>query len=386
MTRIGIDATSLSTTGKGVSTYQYNLIKHVAKQDEQTEYFVFLNGENQLPELPASSNFTYVEVSPFNTMILEQYHMHRWFSKHKLDLLHTTTDRIPLLCDSRIVVYLFEIPDYRIKAAKHKANLYKRTTDAWTSYIFPSSMQRASFVITSSQSTMNDLVERYNVDPDKMEVVYPAPAEMFIPAESQEEIHHIRLKYGAEDGYVLHFSSSDVRDNTRTVLQVYCEALQDSDVKQKLVIGGNVEPIKEQLSSEINKLGISEQVVFAGFKTGDELVSLYRGADVYIDASLYEGFGFQVAEAMACGVPVIVSNTTSLPEVVGEGGILVNVDDQDGFITALIDLLNDNTKRSELSSKAYKQAKSFSWAGTVSRTMEVWQRVIGAKEYVLDLL
>ena len=209
MTRIGIDATSLSTTGKGVSTYQHNLIKHLAKQDEQTEYFIFLNGENQFPELPASPNFTYVEVSSLNTIVLEQYHMPRWFSKYKLDLLHTTTDRLPLLSNSRIVVCLFEIPDYRIEAGKHHASLYKRLTDTWTSRVFPLSMQKAAFIITSSKSTMNDLVERYNVAPDKMEVIHLAPADVFTPAESPEEIQDIRREYGAEEGYILHFSTSD---------------------------------------------------------------------------------------------------------------------------------------------------------------------------------
>ncbi len=379
MARIGIDATSLSTTGKGVSTYQYNLIKHLAKWDDRSEYLIFLNAKNQLPELPASRNLTYVKVAALNTMILEQCHMPRWFDKYKLDLLHTNTDRLPLLGDSRTVVCVFEIPDYRIKKGKHRASLYKRITDTWTGYIFPFSMQKASFIITSSRSTMNDLIEQYDVDPARMEVVYLAPAEIFTPAESHEEIEHTRRSYGAEDGYILHFSSTDPRDNTQTVLEAYSRALQLSNIKQKLIIAGNTGPVKEQLSIEINKLGISGRVVFPGYIPIEDLVSLYRGADVYMDASLYEGFGLQVTEAMACGVPVIVSNTTSLPEVTGNGGILVNADNQDGFTTALIDLLQDNRKRLELSNMAYKQSRLFSWEKTVSTTADVWDRVIGMK-------
>lgn len=377
MARIGIDATSLSTTGKGVSTYQYSLIRHLGRQDDDNDYFVFVNVKNQLPDLPVFPNYTYIAVSSLNTMVLEQYHMPRWFGKHKLDLLHTTTDRLPLLSGSRIVIYLFEIPDYRIDTVKHQASLYKRITDAWTSYVFPFSMQKAFSIITSSKSTMNDLVERYNVDPGKMEVVYPAPAEIFTPAQSKAEIQDVRRKYGAEGGYVLHFSSSDLRDNTQTVLEVYSEALKASDIRQKLIIGGNTGPVREQLDSKVSELGISGKVVFAGYKTGHELVLLYRGADVYIDASLYEGFGFQVAEAMACGVPVIVSNTTSLPEVTGDGGILVGTDDHDGFTTALTDLLQDDARRLELSNRACEQAKLFSWEKTVSKTVDVWWRIIG---------
>ena len=164
MTRIGIDATSLSKTGKGVSTYQYNLVKHLAGRNDGTEYFIFLNEKNQLPELPISSNLAYIKVAAFNTMILEQYYMPRWLNKYNLDLLHTNTDRLPLLGNSRSVICVFEIPDYRIETIKHQASLYKRITDAWTSYIFPFSMQKASFIITSSKSTMNDLIEQYGVD------------------------------------------------------------------------------------------------------------------------------------------------------------------------------------------------------------------------------
>lgn len=379
MTRIGIDATSLSTSGKGVSTYQLNLIKHLGLHDKQTEYFIFLNEKNQLPELPNYANYTYVKVSSFNTIVMEQCHIPKWFKKYGLHLLHTNTDRIPVLNKFNIVICVFETPDYRIKVAKAQASLYKRITDTWTSHLFPMSMRKASFIISSSQSTKNDLVEKYNINPDKIEVVYLAPAEIFSPAGSKEEIQNIREKYEAKEGYILHFSSSDPRDNTQTVLKVYSKALLNSGIKQKLVIGGNTNSIKERLCGEISRLGISDHVIFTGYLNLNDLVLLYRGADLYFDPSLYEGFGLQVAEAMACGIPVIVSNTTSLPEVVGDAGIIIDLDDFEGFTKYLVELLQDDARRAEFSQKALKQSKAFSWEKTVSQTIEVWRCLLDDK-------
>jgi len=376
MAKIGIDATSLSRKGKGVSRYQYNLIKYLAKHDKKNEYLIFLNAKNEVPELPDAPNYTYINVSAFNTMTLEQYHMPRWFRKYGIDLLHTTTDRLPILANGKIVVYLFEIPDYRIKLQGKHVSLYKKLSDSWTNYIFPRSTQRASFIMTSSLSTQNDLVERYNIEKDKICVVYPAPEEIFIPAKSEEEAQQIRQKYGAEEGYVLHFSSSDPRDNTQMVLKAYTQALQSLNPNQKLLIVGDINPIKEKLDSEIEKLGISKKVIFAGYKSGKGLVSLYCGADVYVDPSLYEGFGFQVVEAMACGVPVITSNVTSLPEVVGDAGILVDPGDVEGLASAMVRVLTNSELQESMRQKSLKRARFFSWDKLARETLEVYNQVL----------
>ena len=376
MAKIAIDATSLSRRGKGVSRYQLNLIRYLTKYDKKNEYLVFLKSKNGIPELPDAPNYTYIKVLPFNTTILEQYHMPQWFRKYDIDLLHTTTDRLPLLGNGKTVVYLFEIPDYRIRLSKLQAGLYKKTTDVWTNCIFCHSMRKASFIMVSSRSTERDLREHYNIDKDKIRVVYPAPEEIFTPPESREEIQRIRQRYGVEEGYLLHISSPDPRDNTETVLRAYSQVLQSSNLKQKLVIGGSIEPVKERLKCEINRLDRANRVVFTGYKSGKQLVSLYRGAEVYVDASLYEGFGFQVVEAMACGVPVITSNVTSLPEVVGDAAVLVDPKDAEGLASAMVRVLTDTGLRELMRHKSLERARFFSWDKTARETLKIYNEVL----------
>ena len=376
MAKIGIDGTSVSLRGKGVSRYQLNLIRYLTKCNKKNEYLIFLKAKNGITELPDTPSYTYVNVSPFNTMILEQYHIPRWFRKYGIDLLHTTTDRLPILGKGKTVTYLFEIPDYRIRLSKSQVGLYKKATDAWTNCIFPHSMRKAFFVMVSSKSTERDLLEHYNIDKDKIRVVYPAPEEIFTPAESEDEVQQIRRRYGVQEGYVLHLSSPDPRDNTQIVLEAYSDALQFSNLKQKLLIVGNIEPVKERLKCDIDKLDIANWVVFTGYKSGKELVSLYRGAEAYVDPSLYEGFGFQVVEAMACGVPVITSNVTSLPEVVGDAGVLVDPRDVEGLASAMVRVLTDSEVQELMRQKSLERARFFSWDRTARETLEVYDEIL----------
>ncbi|MBD3183895.1 glycosyltransferase [Candidatus Poribacteria bacterium] len=384
MTRIGIDATSLSLNGKGVSIYQYNLIKHLANQDKDTEYFIFLNARNKIPNLPNSSNFRYIKIKAVTTLFMEQLHIPWQIEHYNIDLLHTNTDRLPLISNLISVIYLFEIPDYRINKARKKYGLYKRITDKVTHKVFPISLNKAGFIITCSKNTKMDLTTKYGTNPRKIETIHMAPSEAFKPNISLKERQGVLQKYNSPYGYILHLASDDLRDNTATVFRAYSRAIKLAQIKQKLIVVGNVENIKQKLLNLADSFGISNRVIFTGYisqhTNQQELVSLYSNADAYVDATLYEGFGLQVIESMACGTPVIVSNTTSLPEVVGDSGILVNPIDYKGFANALIDVLKNSQKHKELSEKAMERAKYFTWQENVKKTIKIWKKVLASSQ------
>lgn len=381
MAAIGIDATSISVTGKGVSRYQHNLIKALAKLDKRNCYYVFLDKKNILPELPRQSNFYYVRLGLLNHISWDQFQLPRILKEYKLDIYHTTSDSLPILVKTKIALFIFEIPDYRINLISARAgnSLYSKISYGYSKIIFPHSLRKAAVIMCGSYSTKTDLIKKYAAEENKIEVLYPGISECFRAPGDDAALKDIRRKYNADSGYILHISSSDPRDNTAAVIRAFGKTHQELGISQKLIIAGNVDPKVSGLEKLILELNLRDRIVFAGYfsenQTG-ELAALYQAADLYVDPSLYEGFGFQVAEALACGVPVIASNVTSLPEIIADAGILVNPKDENGLAGAIARALTDTGLRESMRRRGLEQAKTFSWEKTARQTLEIYNKLL----------
>lgn len=378
MATIGLDATYLSVYGKGVSRYQYNLIKSLSRLDKKNCYYVFLNKENILPDLPEQENFHYVRIYIPKRIIWDQFQVPMAAVKYKLDIYHSLIDTLPVIGKVKFVLGVFEIPDYRIELAHQSGHnsLYARLSQGYNKLFFRSSLKKANVIITSSNSTKKDLMQRYNVGEGKIWVLYHAPDEQFCAANDEKDLLNTRKKYNAEAGYILHISSLDPRDNTPVVIRAYHKALCESKVSQKLIIGGDVGSERRGLEKLITELNLKDSVIFTGRLSEKELVALYHAADLFIEPSLYEGFGFQVVEAMACGIPVITSNVTALPEVVGDAGILVSPSDIEGLASALVRVLTDSGLRESMRQKSLERAKFFSWDRVAKETLAIYNELL----------
>ena len=381
MAIIGIDATSLSVTGKGVSRYQHNLIQALAALDKRNNYYVFLNKKNIIPELPRQGNFHYVGLGLLNRIIWDQFQLPRILKEYKLDIYHTTSDSLPILAKTRIALFIFEIPDYRIDLLSRagRNSLYSKISYKYNEILFPYILRKAAVIMASSQSTKTDLIKKYAVKGDKIQVLYPGVSACFHAPGDDMALRDTRLKYNADSGYILHISSTDPRDNTAVVIRAFGRARQESEILQKLIIAGNVDPEGSGFKKLIAELNLKDRVLFTGYfaeyQVG-ELAALYQAADVYVDPSLYEGFGFQVAEALACGVPVITSNVTSLPEIVSTAGILVDPNDIKGLADAIIRVLTDPSFRQAMRRKSLERARTFSWDVTARETLNIYNELL----------
>ena len=381
MAAIGIDATSLSVTGKGVSRYQHNLIQALAALDKRNNYYVFLNKKNIIPELPRQGNFHYVGLGLLNRIIWDQFQLPRILKEYKLDIYHTTSDSLPILAKTRIALFIFEIPDYRIDLLSRagRNSLYSKISYKYNEILFPYILRKAAVIMASSQSTKTDLIKKYAVEGNKIQVLYPGVSACFHAPGDDMALRDIRLKYNADSGYILHISSTDPRDNTAVVISAFGRARQESEILQKLIIAGNVDPEGSGFKKLIAELNLEDRVLFTGYfaenQTG-ELAALYQAADLYVDPSLYEGFGFQVAEALACGVPVIASNVTSLPEIVSTAGILVDPNDIKGLADAIIRVLADPSFLQAMRRKSLERARTFSWDITARETLNIYNELL----------
>ncbi len=173
--------------------------------------------------------------------------------------------------------------------------------------------------------------------------------------------------------YLLHLASDDPRDNSQVVIDAYAAY---GDDRPPLVVAGPLRAARPALEERARAAGVAGSIRWAGFQSTEGLVDLYRGAIAYVDPSLYEGFGLQAAEALACGTPVIASNTTSLPEVVGDAGILLDPHDVAGFAAAMRRVAEDEALAADLRAKALVQARLFDWEQTARALLEACSQAV----------
>lgn len=378
MVTIGLDANSLSVYGKGVSRYQHNLIKGLSKIDRKNRYYIFLNKRNILPELPRQGNFNYIKVYMPKRIIWDQFQLPIIIRKYKLDIYHSSIDTLPLLGKTRFILGVIEIPDYRIELMQQSGydSLYAKLSYRYNSFFFPPSLKKARVIITSSKSTKADLIQRYNIAEERIKVSYWAADAQFCAAFDEKDLFNTRKKYNAQTGYILHISTSDPRENTPAVIRAYQKAQDKLKLPKKLIICGNAKPEETGLNKLIKELNLENEIIFTGHKIGDELVQLYQAADLFIEVSSYEGFGLEVIEAMACGIPVIASNATSLPEVIGDAGILVRPNNIDDLSSAIVQVLTKPLLKNEMCKKSLERAKFFSWDKTAQETLAIYEELI----------
>ena len=222
---------------------------------------------------------------------------------------------------------------------------------------------KSNLIITISKSAKDEIANFYNIPPSKIIVAYPSVDRSLYYKRSPEEIKEIKIKYGLPDNYVLFVGNLEPRKNITTLIDAYTQL--PLDVARKfplLLVGANgwlSETIFEKLK-EAEKAGYT--IVRPNKYVNDrDLPAIYSGATMLAYPSHYEGFGMPPVEAMACGVPVITADNSSLPEAVGDAGIMVNSTDTKGISKAILQLMNDDSLRQQLTARGYEQVKKFSW-------------------------
>jgi len=309
--RLGIDATSDVPGGKGIARVQRQTVEAL-RALARHELVVFSRA--------------------LRPSIVREQAVPLAYRRHALDAFLTWSERLPLLGGGRYLVWLFEPPTHRIETNRAVgAGLYQRTADLVTQALWRRSLRRAAVVFTGSNATRDALDV-------SARTLYPGLDPRFGPGASGSE---------PRSPYVLYIGSRDPREDTEAALRAFARV--DAEVR---VAGGWVGPPQER-------------VTYLGRVSDDELVQLYRGAAAYVDTSRYEGFGFQVLEAMACGAPVIATGGTSIPEIVGDAGVVCAPEDLGAELERV---LGDPSLAAELRGKGLARASQFTWE-RVARTI-----------------
>jgi glycosyltransferase involved in cell wall biosynthesis len=239
------------------------------------------------------------------------------------------------------------------------------------------SIDPETWVLSISQATKDDLCSyRKDIDPARVIVTPLAASDIFYPNHDGEELRRVRRKYGIpESPYILSLSTLEPRKNIDQTVRCFTRMIQQEHLPDlNLVLvgtkGWNYDKIFEEILSNRE---IRDRIIVTGYADDDDLAAIYSGARAFVYPSFYEGFGLPPLEAMQCGVPVITSNTSSLPEVVGDAGILVAPTDSDGLCHAMLTICRDRSLRQSLSVKAQQRAKQFSWESCLAKTVEAYR-------------
>lgn len=236
------------------------------------------------------------------------------------------------------------------------------------------------WAICISESTKNDLCNyRKNLDPSRVFVTPLAASELFYQCLDPEKIDDVKKKYEIPDApYILSLNTLEPRKNMAHTIRAFAKMVEQENIKDlSLVLVGTKGWLYSEIFEELSKnAALKDRVVVTGFADNKDLAALYSGAVAFVYPSLYEGFGLPPLEAMQCGVPVITSNTSSLPEVVGDAGIMVSPTDVDALCQSMLDIYNSDSLRKTISLKSIEQAKKFSWQKCMRETIDVYKTAL----------
>jgi glycosyltransferase involved in cell wall biosynthesis len=377
---IGINAQLLSFSQNyrngGMSRYIRYLLKELARRPGNHEYTVFVNGEEVIEHLAAQHpQITYVaapwpESQPVTRVVWEQFALPSLIRQKHIDVLHSPVnvlpERVPQNCTT--VVTLHDLAFLRFPEVLTRAKrLYHR---AFTLR----SLQRASMIITVSNSTKQDAHELIGIPTERMRTVYTCIDERFLNVMEMEKVQAFRQQKGLGDGFLLYLGTLEPRKNLTTLIDAYVRLRQVYGVREKLVLAGSKGWLYDAIFEKVRQHSLESEVVFPGYVADDEQVLWYSAASTFVYPSLYEGFGMPVVEALACGIPVVTSNVSSLPEAGATLALTVNPDDSNALAEALHQSLTDFAYRERCRASVPLVKQQFSAQSMAEQTIAVYEQ------------
>ena len=365
---VGIDARLNYHQSAGISRYTKHLIEELALLDRETTYTVFQHRKQREPLIHAPNFRRRTLFTPVHARV-EQPMLAAELSFHSLDLLHST-DFIPPLQSS--IPSVITVHDLAFLRWPH---FLTETHAAYYSQI-DKAVQHARHIIVPSESTKNDVVGQLGASPQKISIIYEAAAPHYCPLSQERCRAAMQAKYGIPEEYIFFVSTIEPRKNIEGLIEAYHHLRKYYNIEDTgLVLAGNPGWLYEEIYRKVEQLDLGKSTFFLGRVPDEDLHQLFVGARCHVHPAFYEGFGLSPLEAMACGTPTVVSNTSSMPEVVGDAGLIVDPTDREEIAVAMHRLLTEEELHQELSQKGLQRASVFSWSRAAMETLDVYRMV-----------
>jgi len=376
--RIGIEAQRIFRSDKhGMDFVVLEVLKQLQAGEDSNEYVVFVAPGDDVC-LKSSTRMQIVELHCPTYPLWEQWALPRAVCKYGVQLLHCTSNTAPLHCPVPLILTLHDI--IYLTTPKGKGmSVYQQLGWYYRRWNVPRILDNCRHIITVSETERCNILQRFPGLASRLSVVHNGYSACYRPLPA-EKTRAVTAKYLPDEHYLFFLGNSDPRKNTAGVLRAYNEYLNLSNHPLRLVITGLK---KEYVETMLANLGIeicAPNLVYTGYVPGEDLPALYNGAFAFLYPSLSEGFGIPVLEAMACGVPVITSNCSSLPEVAGQGGLLVNPRDSQKIAATIVQLENDDNLRRNQIEYGLKRVQKFSWQQATEAYKKIYDANIFPEE------
>ena len=369
--RIGIEAQRIFRRNKhGMDYVVLQEILQLQQIDHENEYYVFVKpGPDRCVE--STANVHVVEINMPSYPLWEQIALPRAARKASVELLHCTSNTAPIRCDIPLVLTLHDIIFLEPRDKQNKS-LYQNMGWLYRRLVVPHILDKCQRIITVSEFEKQNIIRKLNIPEQRMAMIYNGYNEWFKPIDDAATYKN----YMPEKGFLFFLGNTDPKKNTERTLVAYSKYLEQSEVKRPLLMADLDKDYLNGIISRNHIENIREKIFMPGYIQNKDLPYIYNSAFAFLYTSLRESFGIPLLEAMACGTPVITSNTSSMPEIGGEKAILINPENAEEIADMLIRLETDETFYQQQKEWGKERAKLFSWRNTAQQLLKLYEDIL----------
>ncbi len=360
--RIGIEAQRIFRKKKhGMDMVALELIRNLQIIDKVNEYFIFVKPDTDRECLSETSNFRIVELNGGIYPLWEQIALPRAAKKHKCDILHCTSNTGPLYSKVPLIVTLHDIIYLESNSVfKKSGTWYQKFGNLYRRFIVPPVVRKSLRVVTVSEFE-KERIKSFMGLGENLTAIYNGVGEHFRKISDTSLLEAAKERYKLPDNFFFFLGNTDPKKNTPNVLKAFAMFNSSSSVKYKLVMLDYDEEALRRVLQDIGHPEIREDICLTGYVPNTDMPSIINQCKIFLYPSLRESFGIPILEGMACGVPVITSNTSSMPEVAGDAALIVNPYIPEEIMNAIKKISQDSDYRDQLCEKGVERAKKFSW-------------------------
>lgn len=375
--RIGIEAQRIFRKKKhGMDMVALELIKNLQETDKENEYFIFVKPDTDSGCVKPTPNFHIIELKggPYPTW--EQIALPAAAKKYRCDILHCTSNTGPLFCKVPMVVTLHDIIYLEsVSILKKGGTWYQKLGNMYRRFVVPPVVRKCRWVVTVSEFEKNRIGTFMGLK-NNLVSIYNGVGSHFKKVDDPAILKSSAQKYNLPENFIFFLGNTDPKKNTPNVLKAFSLFNSQSALKYKLVMLDFDEVELHKILSGIGCENLREDIQLTGYVPNSELPAIISQCRLFLYPSLRESFGIPILEGMACGVPVITSNTSSMPEVAADAALLVNPDSPQEIASAIKQVLSDPSLYQDLTAKGVARASLFSWRHMAQSYLELYKGVV----------
>ena len=381
--KIAIEAQRIFRKKKhGMDMVALELIKNLQLIDNKNEYFIFVKPDEDSSVLQETSNFKIIELNGGSYPTWEQIALPKAAKQYGCNILHCTSNTAPFFTDIPLITILHDIiymESSYLQISKSSASTYQKFGNVYRKIVVPRVLKKSTKVITVSHFEKNRIGEFFGIKGDnKLDAIYNGVSEHFKPVTNSDELKRVKEKYNLPDTYFFFLGNTDPKKNTKGTLKAFSDFLKQTGSNHKLVMLDYDKIELNKLLVEIKDTDLINNIVLTGYVVNTDLPAIYAQCDVFLYPSLRESFGIPMLEAMSCNVPVITSNTSSMPEVADDAAHIVDPFKSEEITQAIIKILQDDDYRKSLCEKGLKRSKQFSWNNMAKAYLKQYELIHSA--------